>query len=80
MYHNQELFNYMLDEHNVILLESEMDEIISICKRINNSMSEGERQPVGNNERGERCEHTYGYIKVQIIDNEYWCVDCKKPI
>jgi hypothetical protein len=30
----QELFEYMLDEHGVTLLESDMQEIVRICERI----------------------------------------------
>ena len=29
--HNQELFNYMMDQHNVMLLLSDMHEIETLC-------------------------------------------------
>jgi hypothetical protein len=32
----QDLFNYLHDQHGIILTESEMDEILRICKEIDN--------------------------------------------
>lgn len=47
----QELFNYMANNHDVLLLESEMNEIIYIVKQmLNNSEAHVETPNVNNNE------------------------------
>jgi len=47
----QELFNYMANNHNVNLLESEMQEVIIIVKRmLNNDEAPNETPSVNNNE------------------------------
>jgi hypothetical protein len=42
----QELFNHMHQEFGVSLLYTEMTELIDLCVKINNSLSDCERQPV----------------------------------
>lgn len=47
----QELFNYMANNHNVNLIESEMQEVISIVQRmLNNSEATVETPSVNDNE------------------------------
>ena len=49
----QELFNYMANNHDVNLLESEMQEIAIIVQRmLNNSEATGKIQQVNNNDDG----------------------------
>lgn len=53
----QELFNHMHQEFGVSLLHTEMTELIDLCIKVNNSLSEFKRQPVSNNEQTEnKCE------------------------
>jgi hypothetical protein len=40
---NQKLFNYMANNHDVILMESEMEEIKSICDEIRDSEKQTQR-------------------------------------
>lgn len=52
----QELFNHMSNEHDLILLETEMQEIISICVRTRNRIEIARQEENTKDESDDMCE------------------------
>ena len=70
----QELFNYMANNHNVNLLESEMQEVISIVQRmLNNSEATVEAPSVNDNEAQKKSCQFYDTCKNPFKDEE--CIE-----
>ena len=71
----QELFNYMANNHNVNLLESEMQEVISIVQRmLNNSEATFETPSVNDNEAQKKsCNNCKYYLHAPIEHSCFYC-------
>lgn len=76
----QELFNYMANNHNVNLLESEMQEVISIVQRmLNNSEATVETPSVNDNEGKKEellCSLSYDIWTNCEAYNTEFCREC----
>lgn len=73
----QELFNYMANNHNVLLLESEMNEIIHIVKQmLNNSDSPSERRADGSNSKAKEVCPECNSDDFSIEPKTYNCQNC----
>lgn len=74
------LFDYLLSHHNLILTQSEENDLKNIIES-NEPMSECERQPVVNNEQGESyCDCQLPIMRsINEIDKNK-CKRCKRTI
>ena len=63
MEYYQELFNHMSKYHDLILVQTEMDDIIDIVKSMLNNSSATKARAVTKNEQTKKeCEHPYNAI------------------
>lgn len=63
----QKIFDYMHDEHNVILLKSDMNEIINIVEKHNENINKSKKCRV-------MCLKNYNIVESEHIAPYYRCV------